>query len=228
MTRRACEEERPAGVLRPTTSPWLGDGPRSDQWQREPSTWTPSVSEVGRWLASSFLQSTCWPGLTRISFLDRVPTHDDAGRGHRHSTGDYVRGELPPPSKDHRQLRQTDRQAAEGRQQRGERETQKGPRVLSLPRVVVHQPRERPRERVAVACANGAMQARDSSTRQRIKALLHVQSISLCSVSPSLAPPPLYLPPPPRWDRGWVREGTRPTGQRRCCWLATMCGYGEM
>lgn len=42
-------------------------------------------------------------------------------------------------------------------------------------------------------------------------------------------PPPLYLPPPPpRWDRGWVREGTRPTGQRRCCWLATMCGYGEM
>lgn len=223
MTRRACEEESPpAGVLGPTRGQWLGDGASIRPVAERTANLDPVYLKCGDGLLGLFCSSTCWPGLTRTS-LSWVedPTH-----AARHSTGDCVRGELPPPSGDHRQLRQT----AEGeRQQRGERETQKGPRgVVSRASSSIN--REGRRERVAVACANGAMQARDSSTRQRIKALLHVQSISLCSVSPP--PPSRPPPPPPRW-RPWlgryVREGTRPTGQALLAGcLATMCGYGEM
>lgn len=58
MTRRAMRRRKPPppAFFDQQEVNGLETGPRSDQWQREPPTWTPSVSEAGRWLASSFLQ----------------------------------------------------------------------------------------------------------------------------------------------------------------------------
>lgn len=217
MTRRAMRRRKPPRRRSSTNKrsmAWRrGLDPTSGRENRQPGP--RQYLKQGDGLLRLFCSSTCWPGLTRTSLLGRSSHARGAGRGPRQlHRGLRQRGTSPSFSGDHRQLRQT----AEGRQQRGERETQKGPRVLSPARRRPSTEKEdqRERERVAVACANGAMQARDSSTRQRIKALLHVPSISLCSVSPPLAPPP-----PPSTSSssametvaGYVREGTRPTGQ---------------
>lgn len=231
MTRTAMRRRKPPRRRSSTNKrsmAWRrGLDPTSGRENRQPGP--RQYLKQGDGLLRLFCSSTCWPGLTRTSLLGRSSTHAARGGDLDNSAGDCVRGELPPPSLEttassDRQPRE-DSNAGNGRPRKG--------RGCCLPRVVVHQPRRKTkeRERVAVACANGAMQARDSSTRQRIKALLHVQSISLCSVSPP--PPPLHLPPPPpppRW-RPWLgmfeKEQDR-QDRRCCCWLATMCGYGEM
>lgn len=194
-----------------------GLDPTSGRENRQPGP--RQYLKCGDGLLRLFCSSTCWLGLTRTS-LSWVedPTH--AARRGTSTTPPGIASEGNFPilletiaSSD----RQTDSRGET--QQRGERETQKGPRgvVSRASSSINREGRTKKRERVAVACANGAMQARDSSTRQRIKALLHVQSISLCSVSP---PPP--SPPSLRdGDRGWVcsrRNKTDRTGA--ACLLA--------
>ena len=116
-----------------------------------------------------------------------------AGRGPRAAFHQGLRQRRNFPSfSNHRQLRQ----AAEGRQ-RGERDQNE--RAEGCPRRVVDHREARKRGHA------GSGQLK----RQRIKALLHVQSIRCSSV-------PLHgdlLPPRPRpRHHGGIREGTGPTG----------------
>lgn len=226
MTRRAMRRRKPPrrrSLTNKRSMAWRwGLDSTSGRENRQPGP--RQYLKQGDGLLRLFCSSTCWPGLTRTSLLGRSSHARGAGRGPRQlHRGLRQRGTSPSFSGDHRQLRQT----AEGRQQRGERETQKGPRVLSPARRRPSTEKEDQREREG----RRSMRKRGHAGSGQLNKTTHQ--------SPPARPEHFAMQraPPPRppstflhlillrdGDRGWVcsrrnktdRTGAAAAGWRRC------------